>query len=245
MCAEPRVSVCMAVYNGAKFLRTQVESIREQLSINDELVIVDDASQDDSVAILQSIGDQRISVHHNRSNLGVLATFEKALRLANGQIIFLSDQDDIWLPGKLSKTLGAFRANSLATLVVTDALLIDEEGRTTAPSFFAERGQFSGSVIHNFIKNKHLGCTLSFRRQMLSIFLPIPPDVPMHDIWFGLLNGVYGRVHYIDEPLTAYRRHSHNASPVVPPGIGKAVRWRYRLAKNLVRRMFDRWTMSL
>jgi hypothetical protein len=119
-------------------------------------------------------------------------------------------------------------------MVVTDAKLIDENGSVTKESFFAERGHFVAGFLHNFLKNKYLGCTLSFRRSMLRYFLPIPRDVPMHDMWFGLLNAIYGKTFFIDEPLTAYRRHAGNATPLVTSGqLGKIIRWRWRLAANI------------
>jgi glycosyltransferase involved in cell wall biosynthesis len=230
----------MAVYNGAAFLRPQLQSILEQLRADDELIVVDDASQDDTAAILGRTDDPRLRLHRNERNLGVLATFEKALRLARGEILFLSDHDDLWLPGKVDKALTVFGANPSVTMVASDARLIDAQGRTLAPSFFAQRGRFAPGALHNFVKNKYLGCTLSFRSRMLPIFLPIPRDVPMHDIWFGMLNAVYGQTCFLDEPLVAYRRHGANASPLVYTSFGRAARWRYRLAKNLAGRLISR-----
>ena len=229
----------MAVYNGARYLRAQVDSILSQLDSADELIAVDDASQDRSVEVLAGIGDARLRLHRNAANLGVLKTFEKALRLAAGDIIFLSDQDDLWLPGKVAAVLQVFGSRPEVTAVVTDATMIDGNGETFCRSFYAQRGRFAPGPVHNFIANKYLGCTLSFRREMLDVFLPIPADVPMHDIWFGVLNGIYGRAHFIDQPLVAYRRHGGNASPVVPLSAGwsKVVLWRYRLAKNVVCRV--------
>ena len=237
---DSKVSVCMAVHNGERFLRTQVESICRQLRPDDELVAVDDASTDGSVSILESILDPRIRVYRNSANAGVLATFERALMLASGAVLFLSDQDDVWLPGKLAKSLEALASDPRVTMVASDATIIDDEGKTVGSSFFSQRGRFVPGFVGNFIKNKYLGCTLSFRREMLSVFLPIPPDVPMHDIWFGALNSIYGRTCFIDEPLVAYRRHARNASPIVSPGPAMAARWRYRLAKNIARRVIDR-----
>lgn len=230
----------MAVYNGAAFLKTQVDSILEQLHVQDELIVVDDASQDDSIQILQEMHDPRLRVHRNARNQGVLATFERALRLARGDIVFLSDQDDVWLAAKVAKVLQVFSSDPRATMVVTDALVIDEHGRTLNPSFFSVRGHFSRGFLSNLIKNKYLGCTLSFRRTMLHKFLPIPPDVPMHDMWFGLLNEIYGSTRYIDEPLIAYRRHGRNASQSSHAGPIQMVVWRCRLAKNIARRVAER-----
>lgn len=237
-----KVSVCMAVYNGARYLRAQVDSILSQLAPGDELIAVDDASRDRSVEVLAGFGDARLRLHRNAVNLGVLKTFEKALRLASGDIIFLSDQDDLWLPGKVAASLHVFETRPEVTTVVTDATMIDAEGNTFCRSFYAQRGRFAPGPVHNFIANKYLGCTLSFRRGMLEVFLPIPADVPMHDIWFGVLNGIYGRAHFIDQPLVAYRRHAGNASPVVPLSAGwsRALLWRYRLAKNVACRVIDR-----
>lgn len=232
-----RVSACMAVHNGDPYLRGQAESILSQLRPDDEIVAVDDCSRDRSLAVLNEIGDPRLRVYRNEKNLGVVRTFEKALSLSTGDIIFLSDQDDLWLAGKLSAALDVFASRPEVTMVATDAVVIDENGATVAPSFFAQRGRFAPGTLHNFVKNKYLGCTLSFRREMLPLFLPIPQDVPMHDIWFGLLNAIYGKTHFIDKPLIAYRRHGGNASPSVHAGLGRMLAWRSRLAKNLVQRM--------
>jgi glycosyltransferase involved in cell wall biosynthesis len=230
----------MAVFNGEAFLKPQLESILTQLRQADELIVVDDASTDRSAAIMTSFTDRRLRVVRNAQNIGVLRTFERALELARGDIVFLSDQDDIWLEGKMTRALEVFESRPGATMVASDASIIDENGQTIARSFFAQRGRFAPGPVHNFLKNKYLGCTLSFRREMLRIFLPIPRDVPMHDIWFGMLNAIYGQTYFLDEPLVAYRRHARNASPVLSPGLGRAARWRYRLAKNLARRVIGR-----
>jgi glycosyltransferase involved in cell wall biosynthesis len=230
----------MAAYDGAAFLKPQIESILVQLRAQDELIVVDDKSRDDSLAVLQTMRDPRLHVHRNERNLGVSPTFERALSQAGGDIVFLSDQDDIWLPGKVAKVLDVFASNLRITMVATDAVVIDEQGRTLNQSFFSVRGRFSTGFVRNFVKNKYLGCTLSFRRMMLRRFLPIPQDVPMHDIWFGLLNEIYGKTYFIDEPLVAYRRHRRNASPFVHAGPLQMLLWRYRLAKNIVRRVATR-----
>jgi glycosyltransferase involved in cell wall biosynthesis len=229
-----KISVCMAVYNGAAYLKPQMCSILSQLRTNDEVVVVDDASQDNSAELLRELSDARVHVYRNERNLGVLAAFERATRQAQGDILFLSDQDDIWLPGKVEKIIAAFSLNPEITLVASDAQVIDETGCVVADSFFEQRGHFSVGVLHNLIKNKYLGCTLAFRRSMLEYFLPIPRDVPMHDIWFGLINDIYGKTHFIDQPLIAYRRHENNVSPSVGASIVQKLVWRWRLAKNLL-----------
>lgn len=231
---EMKISVCIAVYNGAVYLQPQMLSILAQLRATDEVVVVDDASQDNSAELLSGFLDSRVRVFRNELNLGVFASFEKAMRLAQGEILFLSDQDDLWLPGKVEKIIEAFSLSPEVTLVASDAQIIDESGSVVADSFFGQRGAFAAGVLNNLFKNKYLGCTLAFRRSMLQHFLPIPKDVPMHDIWFGLVNAVYGKTHYIDQPLIAYRRHGNNVSPSVGAPVVQKLVWRWRLTKNLL-----------
>ena len=235
---EMNISVCMAVYNGAAYLRPQMHSILAQLRENDEVVVVDDASHDNSSVLLNEFSDTRLRVFRNARNLGVLASFERAIGLAQGDLVFLSDQDDLWLPGKLDKILEAFSSDPAVTLVASDALIIDGADTVLADSFFSQRGQFSAGVVHNLVKNKYLGCTLAFRKSMLRRFLPIPKDVPMHDMWFGLVNDIYGKTLYIDQPLIAYRRHGNNASPARGGPVAQRLVWRWRMVKNLVSRVF-------
>jgi glycosyltransferase involved in cell wall biosynthesis len=229
-----KISVCMAVYNGSAYLLPQMQSILEQLRPNDEVVVVDDASQDNSAEILSGVSDSRVRVFRNDRNLGVFASFEKAMSLAQGDLLFLSDQDDLWLPGKVDKILEVFSLNPAVTLVASDALVIDESGNVVANSFFELRGHFAPGILHNLLKNKYLGCTLAFRKSMLKLFLPIPKDVPMHDMWFGLINDIYGKTHYIDQPLIAYRRHGGNVSPSAGAPVVQRLVWRWHLVKNLL-----------
>jgi glycosyltransferase involved in cell wall biosynthesis len=234
-----KVSACMAVYNGAAFLSTQIDSILGQLRPGDEFIIVDDASRDASVSIVRGIQDARVRLHRNARNQGVLAAVEQALRLASGEIVFLSDQDDIWLPGKVQSALDVFALYAEVTLVASDANIINAHGQKLSDSFYSRRGRFSGGFLHNLAKNKYLGCTLAFRRRMLDYFLPIPADVPMHDMWFGVLNSLYGKAYFIDQPLVAYRRHDRNASPFTHAGFRTMALWRWRLLRNVVRRAVE------
>jgi glycosyltransferase involved in cell wall biosynthesis len=169
-------------------------------------------------------------------NTGVVKTFERAINNATGDIIFLSDQDDVWLPNKVEKILEVFQEYPDITLVLSDAQIIDSEGQITADSFFKIRGKFVADPLSNFIKSKYHGCTLAFRREMLEVFLPFPADIPMHDIWIGIVNGIYGKAFYIDEPLIQHRRHSSNTGRGMfnHAGIIKMLKWRFALAKNIL-----------
>lgn len=234
---DVRASVSMAVYNGGLFLLPQLQSILAQLGAADELVIVDDCSTDDSAALLRSMADGRLRLHRNDRNLGVLATFEMAVTLARGDIVFLSDQDDLWLPGKIESILDVFATKPEVTLVASDARIIDVSGSVIAGSYYALRGRFAPGVLRNLVKNKYMGCTLAFRRAMLRHFLPIPRSVPMHDMWFGMVNDIYGKTHFIDRPLIARRRHANNVSPFEGAPLRRGLVWRWHLARDLLLRV--------
>ena len=159
----------------------------------DEVVVVDDASTDKTLKILHNFSDSRVQVYRNTKNHGVMASFERSMKLAHGDILFLSDQDDLWLPGKVNTITEAFATNPEITLVASDAKVIDKDGLVVADSFFSQRGRFFGrNRSHTFLKISILGCTLAFRKTMLTYFLPIPRDVPMHDMWIGLINTLHG-----------------------------------------------------
>lgn len=203
------ISVCMATWNGERYLAAQIESVLSQLEQTDELVIADDLSSDSTLAVIASFSDPRIRLLHGERRLGVVANFERALRAARGDFIFLCDQDDVWLPNKRGVFEEALRT---ADLVVSDCRVTDGELVVDAPSFFALRGSGPG-MLHNLWRNSFLGCCMAFRRELLARALPFPAGIPMHDTWLGLVANATGRVRFIDQPTLLYRRHGTNASP--------------------------------
>lgn len=233
------VSVVMTVYNGQRFLSAQVGSVLSQLEPQDELVIIDDASSDASMDLLSSIHDPRLCIYSNPVNLGVLRSFERGLLLSRHSILFLCDQDDVWLPGKRSAFVEAFERDPRILIVVSDAELIDAQGTVTAHSFMATRGGFRSSVWSTLIRNRYLGCAMALRRELLAAALPIPGSVPMHDMWFGALGSAIGRVSYIATPLIQYRRHGGNVSPGQSQGWLRMLRWRITLLMLLITRIFS------
>lgn len=226
----------MATYNGARWLDLQLRSILDQLAPADELVVVDDGSTDGTLEILEALEDARVRVLRNPANAGVRATFERALREVRGDIVFLADQDDVWLPGKRDALVGAIDADARIVLAIGDAEIVDGNGVRVASSFMKIRGGFRSSFAATLVKNRYLGCALAFRRTLLEQVLPIPPDVPMHDMWIGALAACSGRVAYVDRPLMSYRRHAANVSPGRRQGLPTMLRWRWRLLKNVVLR---------
>src|SRR6185369_1264323 len=169
------VSVVMAVFNGSRFLRQQVDSVLAQLEGEDELVIVDDASTDDSLKLLRAIDSPRIKIYCNEVNSGVRLTFQRGLQLARHEIIFLCDQDDVWLPGKRNAFVAAFSAQPSAAVVLSDAEVIDAQGAVVSTSFMqSARGKFDGSICGTLWRNRYLGCAMAIHRRILPGALPIP-----------------------------------------------------------------------
>lgn len=232
------VSVVMATYNGQRYLKEQIDSVLSELRPGDELIVVDDASTDGTAAILDSVVWSTLRVVKNPNNIGVLQTFERGLTLASGDVIFLCDQDDVWMPGKRSSFVNAFLADERLLVVVSDAQLIDANGAMLAPSFMATRGGFKGGVISTILRNRYLGCAMALRSEVLAAALPIPRFVPMHDMWLGAVASACGQVRYIELPLLRYRRHGSNVSPSSRQGWLRMMRWRGQLVWALVLRFW-------
>ena len=227
------VSVCMATYNGARYLRPQLDSILAQLEADDELLVQDDGSSDDTVDIIGSYGDPRIDVVANSSNLGVIATFERCLSRARNPIVFLSDQDDEWLPGKVDTMVAPFD-DPAVTGVVTDAVIVDADDALTGESFFALMRSGPG-VVHNYVKNSYLGCCMAVRREVLAVALPVPRSVRTHDGWIGITADMMGEVVFLPTPYVRYRRHGGNLSQMERFGLADVARRRLALAAHLAR----------
>jgi glycosyltransferase involved in cell wall biosynthesis len=211
--AQIKVSVCMPLYNGERYLREQVSSILAQLRPTDELIAIDDCSFDGSLQLLRGFEDKRIRLVQNAQNVGVIQSVERALRTATGDVLFLADQDDIWLPGKVTRTLEVLQQTG-SYAVVSDAILIDNNGQQTSTSHFAVRKSGPG-VFRNWWRNGYVGCCMAFDACIKPLILPFPVDIPMHDTWIGTVCDFIQRVEFVPAQLVAYRRHSTNSTELV------------------------------
>ena len=211
---RPKVSVCMAAYNGARFIGAQLASILPQLAPDDEIVIVDDGSQDDTVARISEMHNGRIRLFKHERNEGVVATFEDALRCATGNILFLSDDDDLWAPNKVERVLKEFERNPQAQVVASRVALIDEHGDLLPDGRVNRYGVFQPGFWRNIVKNHYQGSAMAVRASFLGRVLPFPRGkLFLHDAWIGTRNEAHGgKTVFIGEPLVYYRRHSQNAS---------------------------------
>jgi glycosyltransferase involved in cell wall biosynthesis len=182
--------------------------------VEDEIIVVDDSSTDGTQEEVCALQDSRLIFLRNNQNEGILRTFEKALSHVSGEIVFLSDQDDVWLPKKAETILDAFSVDPALMLVASDAILIDENGAKIGDSFYAQRGQFQAGIWSNLLIGKFHGCTMAFRSALLQSALPFPRDPRVHhDTWIGCINTLMGgKTKYIAQPLVAYRRHSTNVT---------------------------------
>lgn len=214
------ISVCMATYNGEKYIEEQVKSILPQLAENDELIVSDDCSTDRTVEILENFNDKRIKIfRHNKNDVKIPAclstksadkfylvarNFENALINAQGDYIFLSDQDDVWVPNKVEKTIPYLKEDRL---VISDAWIVNSDlEKTDKLSKYRvyKKGFFKN--IRRKGGSPH-GCVCAFTKNIKKFILPIPKNVLTHDYWLGLLAELKFSSIYIPEPLVLYRRH--------------------------------------
>lgn len=205
-----KVSVCIATYNGEKYIEKQIRSILPQLSIDDEIIISDDQSTDNTLNIIKKINDKRIKIYFNQGNKGYVPNFENALKKVTGDIIFFSDQDDIWLPNKVKKCIEKLNEYDL---VVTDAKVIDSNFNVIEESLFEVVNTKTG-FFNNLIKNRYYGCCMAFKKEILKKILPFPKkySICSHDRWIPLVCELYYKTTLIKEPLMIYRRHGNNVS---------------------------------
>lgn len=216
-----KVSVCMATYNGQKYLYKQLSSILEQLSKNDEIIISDDGSSDNTLDIIKNFNDSRIKVlnHYNKSKIdntkenkiySVSKNFENALIQATGEIIILSDQDDIWIKGRVSAVKNALR---IKDLMLCNYQLIDKQDNLIEDKHY-QKNPLANSYFKNIFHSPFLGCCMAFKRESLKYCLPFPKKLIGHDLWIGNLIYFLGSYAYILAPLHQYRRHENNVTPV-------------------------------
>lgn len=203
-----KISVCIATYNGEKYIKQQLNSVLPQLTENDEIIISDDLSSDTTLEIIKSIDDNRIKIYSGIKFDSLIQNFENALLKSTGDIIFLCDQDDFWEENKVSHMLKALGSNDL---VISDCTIVDSQLNILLPSFFEVNGSRKG-ILKNIIKNSYIGCCMAFNRKVLNYALPFPKLIPMHDIWIGLVAEKVGNVTFLNEKLLKYRRHGDNVS---------------------------------
>jgi len=196
----------MATKNGERFIRRQIDSILCQMLENDELIISDDSSGDATLSIIQDYTDKRIRFLGSETFFGPIRNFERTLSYAGGDVIVLSDQDDVWLPNKLPVIRELIRQGHTRKLVILNGSVVDEHEEIMHESIFDKINAGNG-LIKNIYDNTYLGCCMAFSRDLLEIALPFPSKIPMHDIWLGNLAALFGTIEFVNEKTLLYRRH--------------------------------------
>jgi len=227
----------MAAYNGARYIREQIDSVLAELEPQDELVVVDDASRDGTADILRGLDDPRVTVIARDRNRGYVRTFEEALSAATGDIVMLADQDDVWIPGRRALFVSALAdadvAASNLVLLGSDAPL--PHPLTRRP--WRLRSDRSSHGRRNALRilagvAPYYGCAMAVRREAVGRILPFPPFLTeSHDLWIAMFGNVHSSMRHIDEATIRRRLHDGNASPSRPRGLSAVLRARFMLAR--------------
>lgn len=223
-----KISVAIATFNGADFVRNQLDSIFKQTLKPDEIVVSDDASSDETVQILTSMQLQApctFKVIQNRVNVGYIRNFEKAISACTGDLIFLADQDDYWASRKVARCVEHYKTSSCSLCIhdsyIASCDLKDRYGR------LSQRLQRNGLSLDLFHTN---GCQTFFTRQFRDLAVPFPEGVISHDIYLHWLANSLGQKHFLNEVLIDWRRHVNGASGFQKSSLGIASKLKGLLA---------------
>jgi glycosyltransferase involved in cell wall biosynthesis len=223
-----KVSVALCTYNGQAFLHQQLQSIFSQTTPVDEVIVCDEGSADDTVSIINSFKQAYpgiIELHINKTKLGVVENFEKAVTLCKGDVIFLSDQDDVWRKDKVEKCVQFFKDHNEIYAVFSDASLIDDNsksyGKTVWEIFqFKEVADKKPKVdlYEHIISHSNVvtGACLAIRKEAVKLCTPFLKIKHMlHDEWIALKLSQLNRIHFLNDTLISYRLHASQASNAI------------------------------
>lgn len=203
----------MATYNGARYIQEQLQSFVDQTRLPDELIITDDGSTDHTEAIVRDFAKSApfaVEFHRNEKNLGYCGNFNGALMKTTGDLVFLSDQDDVWFPEKIQHMLMVAELNPQAMVVMNDAALTDGDLSEVGLTKIGQM-RSAGFGMESFV----MGCCCAVRREFLDLVLPIPEGYRSHDNWLvAIANGLNARTIEF-QVLQYYRRHGSNESQFI------------------------------
>lgn len=211
--SRTRVSVCMAAYRGEAYIAEQLESILAQLKDDDEVVVVDDCSPDGTADVVLAVDDPRVRLIRHPVNRGYVRAFETAISESRGSFVFLSDQDDVWLPGRVEKMLSALEGN---LVVASNFAMHGEAPRPWIPRLSSRmNGRRLANLLGILIGYRaYYGCGMAFRREAQRLFLPIPSYVrESHDLWLAICGAVKGSLVHLDADTLERRVHDANQTP--------------------------------
>ena len=231
-----KVSVVIATYNGESFIEQLLESIVIEKEV-DEIIISDDMSNDKTLEIIKNYNDNRIKVILGPRK-GLIKNFENALNKTSGEIIFLADQDDVWIRGR---TKNMCKVLEKYDLVCGDCYVTDENLNILKNSFFDFNNSSKGK-FRNILKNSYLGCCMAFNRNVLNKSLPFPNNIAMDDWWIGIIGEFFFKTIFLENKTLYFRRHSLNNSNTASKSIysfKKKIIWRYNMIIQLIKKSFE------
>lgn len=228
----------MATYNGSRFVRAQIESILAQIEPQDELVVYDDASSDDTVAVVEEASAGRARIIVGKANVGVNQAFAHVIAAARGDVIVMADQDDLWTPGRLAALSAPF-ADARTNVVASNHRLIDEDDLalpgSLAPDLVAAYDRRPLANLAGIMRGtrNYYGCAMALRASFRDIVLPLPDDTESHDIWIAIAAIVDGSLVHIPLVTLLHRVHGNNAS-ILRRSLRAKLRARQLLAKQII-----------
>lgn len=257
-------SIAMCTYNGERFLLEQLQSFVNQSTLPDELVVCDDCSQDATLEILKKFEAEApfpVRIYSNSENLGFIKNFEKAISLCQNEIIFLCDQDDIWMPEKIAECVSEFEKDADLGLICHGFLDVDEKNEIAetansvygivaqnmlehAPCFNTEMERVYPQLL---AKSWH-GCAMVFRNRLEDIYLPFPDEF-QHDFWLFNFYAVSSNIKYLEKSLIRYRHHERNVMGKIeyivlePPCPKKKKPIPLKIVRELIRPFRQLWKL--
>ncbi|MFS0836694.1 glycosyltransferase family 2 protein [Paenibacillus sp. 1P03SA] len=218
------VVVLLSTYNGANYLESQLNSILAQTHSNTSILVRDDGSSDTTLFILKHFEKQydNVRLMPQDDNKGPKLSFgrllQEGLSGTKADYFMFADQDDVWLPDKIEKTLARMKqlentCGRQPLLIHTDLKVVDERQRELNPSFwnYQKLNPAKDSFPRLLMQNVITGCTMMINRRLAEVSLPVHPDAIMHDWWIGLAASAFGRIGYVTEPTILYRQHGENS----------------------------------
>lgn len=217
---HPTSSVALCTFNGARFVEEQLRSILDQTRLPDEIVVFDDQSTDATVSIVEQVAGSApipIRITINAVRKGSTDNFLAAVAACRGEVIFLSDQDDVWCANKVAAMLAAFEADAALGLIVSDARAVDEQLRPldytvlgSLPLTPADRIRIGRDRGANLVLKRPFGTgsSMAFRRSLVPAITTLDrPAGLIHDSWILTVAAAYSRIAVLDETLNLYRQH--------------------------------------
>ena len=230
------ISVCMATYNGEKYVHDQLESILKQLSDDDEVIICDDQSTDKTIQRVKAFDDSRIKLYKNEYRLGYVRNFERALNLASGDYIFLADQDDIWPDGRVSTMLNDLELGG----VIVGNLISFPCGSTMGKIETFPANSFRSIINILLGKVPYYGSAMAMKRAELDFLLPFPKAIEAHDLWIALNANIRGVMIHSPSLILHRRLHDNNTSPRTRRSLLTVLRARFLMFRHIIKSFFQR-----